>query len=97
DLEERERFLGVTHGRTEATLQTLQRDNRYQEEKVKELEKKIRNLELECNSEESMKEAHRKAFHDLIRRLSSALGLEYSEAMVSSPESLIHKTTELVQ
>ncbi|XP_068085256.1 coiled-coil domain-containing protein 170 [Anabrus simplex] len=97
ELEERERNLGVAHGRVEMNMQTLQRENRYQEEKIREMEKKIRSLELECNSEESQKDANRKALIDLIRRLSGALGLEYTEAMISSPESLIHKAAELVQ
>jgi hypothetical protein len=44
-----------------------------------------------------MKEAQRKAMQDLVRRLSSALGTEYSETMLSSPDGLIHKASELVQ
>jgi hypothetical protein len=54
-------------------------------------------LELECNSEEAMKEAQRKAMQDLVRRLSSALGTDYSETMLSSPDGLIHKASDLVQ
>jgi hypothetical protein len=34
---------------------------------------------------------------DLVRRLSSALGAEYSETILSSPDGLIHKASELVQ
>jgi len=41
DLEERERTLTTTQGRAEMAMQTLQRENRYQEEKVKEMEKKV--------------------------------------------------------
>ena len=41
DLEERERNLTAAQGRAEMAMQTLQRENRYQEEKVKELEKKV--------------------------------------------------------
>jgi hypothetical protein len=44
-----------------------------------------------------MKEAQRKAMQDLVRRLSSALGTDYSETMLSSPDGLIHKSSELVQ
>jgi hypothetical protein len=44
-----------------------------------------------------MKEAQRKAMQDLVRRLSNALGTEYTETMLSSPEGLIHKASELVQ
>jgi hypothetical protein len=44
-----------------------------------------------------MKEAQRKAMQDLVRRLSSALGTDYSEAMLSSPDGLIHKASDLVQ
>ncbi|XP_023723104.1 coiled-coil domain-containing protein 170 isoform X2 [Cryptotermes secundus] len=97
DLEERERNLIASQGRAEMAMQTLQRENRYQEEKVKDLEKKVHSLELECNSEEAMKEAQRKAMQDLVRRLSSALGTDYSETMLSSPDGLIHKASDLVQ
>ncbi|KAJ9583754.1 hypothetical protein L9F63_021917, partial [Diploptera punctata] len=97
DLEERERNLAASQGRAEMAMQTLQRENNYQEDKVKELEKKVRALELECHSEETQKEAERKAMQDLVRRLSTALGTEYSEAMLSSPDGLIHKASELVQ
>jgi hypothetical protein len=41
DLEERERKLTASQGRAEMAMQTLQRENRYQEEKVKDLEKKV--------------------------------------------------------
>lgn len=44
-----------------------------------------------------MKEAQRKAMQDLVRRLSSALGTDYSETMLSSPDGLIHKASDLVQ
>ncbi|XP_021937804.1 coiled-coil domain-containing protein 170 isoform X2 [Zootermopsis nevadensis] len=97
DLEERERNLTASQGRAEMAMQTLQRENRYQEEKIKDLEKKVHSLELECNSEEALKEAQRKAMQDLVRRLSSALGTEYNETILSSPDGLIHKASELVQ
>jgi len=42
ELEERERCLNVTSGRVEVDLQTAHRDKRYLEEKIKELEKRIR-------------------------------------------------------
>jgi hypothetical protein len=41
DLEERERNLTAAQGRAEMAMQTLQRENHYQEGKVKELEKKV--------------------------------------------------------
>lgn len=41
DLEERERNLIASQGRAEMAMQTLQRENRYQEEKMKDLEKKV--------------------------------------------------------
>ena len=44
-----------------------------------------------------MKDAQRKAMQEFVRRLSNALGTEYSETILSSPEGLIHKASELVQ
>ncbi|CAB3378946.1 Hypothetical predicted protein [Cloeon dipterum] len=97
ELEDRERCLNVSSGRIEADLQTVQRDKRYLEENIKELEKRVRCLELECNSEEQQKDIARKSMHDLVRRLSVALGTEFCDSVVSCPESLVHKASELVQ
>lgn len=98
DLEEIQRNLQATQTRNEVTIQTLQRDNRYCEEKAKDLEKKLRSLELECHNEEQMKENARCQFHDLVRRLSAALDAEFCDAThTHSPESLIIKAAELVQ
>ncbi|XP_047530531.1 coiled-coil domain-containing protein 170 [Vanessa atalanta] len=98
DLEEYQRNLQAAQGRSDLTVQTLQRDNRYCEEKIKDLEKKIRSLELECNNEEQQKENARCQFHDLIRRLSVALDSDFCDTNhTHSPESLIIKASELVQ
>lgn len=98
DLEEIQRNLQAAHGRSDMTVQTLQRDNRYNEDKIKDLEKKLRSLELECHSEEQQKENARCQFHDLVRRLSAALDAEFCDTThTHSPESLIIKAAELVQ
>ncbi|CAG9761995.1 unnamed protein product [Ceutorhynchus assimilis] len=95
ELEERERNLFAAQGRNEIALQTAQRDVRYSEEKAKELESKVRHLEIALNAEEQKKETARLQFHDFVRRLSVALGADFSET--SSPEALVHKASELVQ
>ncbi|XP_075974856.1 coiled-coil domain-containing protein 170-like isoform X2 [Anticarsia gemmatalis] len=98
DLEEIQRNLQTSHGRSEIAVQTLQRDNRYCEEKIKDLEKKLRSLELECHNEEQQKENARCQFHDLVRRMSAALESDFCDtAHTHSPESLIIKAAELVQ
>ncbi|EFA02357.2 coiled-coil domain-containing protein 170 isoform X2 [Tribolium castaneum] len=97
ELEERERNLFAAQGRNEIAIQTLQRDNRYHEDKTKELEKKVRALELDLNSEEQKKESARLQLQDLIRRLSVALGLDLAESTHLTPESIVHKASELVQ
>ncbi|KOB74329.1 Coiled-coil domain-containing protein C6orf97, partial [Operophtera brumata] len=98
DLEEIQRNLQTCQGRSEITIQTLQRDHRYSEEKIKDLEKKLRSLELECHNEEQLKENARCQFHDLVRRLSAALDAEFCDSThTHSPESLIIKAAELVQ
>jgi hypothetical protein len=55
DLEERERNLTTSQGRAEMAMQTLQRENRYQEEKVKNLEKKVLRTILSPASHEILK------------------------------------------
>ncbi|XP_032515440.2 coiled-coil domain-containing protein 170 isoform X3 [Danaus plexippus] len=98
DLDEVQRNLQASQGRSDLTVQTLQRDNRYCEEKIKDLEKKVRSLELECHNEEQQKENARCQFHDLVRRLSVALDSDFCDtAHTHSPESLIIKASELVQ
>lgn len=98
DLEETQRNLQASQGRSDLTVQTLQRDNRYCEEKIKDLEKKLRSLELECHNEEQQKENSRCQYHDLIRRLSAALDSDFCDTThTHSPESLIIKAAELVQ
>uniref|UniRef100_V5FY46 Coiled-coil domain-containing protein n=1 Tax=Anoplophora glabripennis TaxID=217634 RepID=V5FY46_ANOGL len=97
ELEERERNLIAAQGRHEIALQTAHRDVRYNEEKVKELESKVRNLELDLHAEEQKKEAARLQFQDFVRRLSVALGSDLLDYPHISPESLVHKASELVQ
>lgn len=97
ELEERERNLFAAQGRNEIAIQTLQRDNRYHEDKSKELEKKVRALELDLNAEEQKKDSARLQLQDLIRRLSVALGVDLAESSHLTPESIVHKASELVQ
>jgi len=58
-LEERERNLYASQGRNEITIQGLQRDVKYHEEKVREYDKKIRQLELNISEEIQLKERAR--------------------------------------
>lgn len=97
ELEERERNLYASQGRNEIAIQSLQRDSKYHEDKVKELEKKVRSLELDLSSEEQKKEAARNSFQDFVRRLAIALGSDIVESSHMSPETLVHKASELVQ
>lgn len=97
DQEDREREMYSAQGRTDLALQTLQRDCRFHEDRSKDLEMKLRNLEIECNSQEQKKDAARNALSDLVRRLSIALGVDCCEGVHMSPESLILKASEIVQ
>ncbi|KAK9891617.1 hypothetical protein WA026_015581 [Henosepilachna vigintioctopunctata] len=97
DLEERERNLYSSQSRSEIAYQTALRDNKYNEEKIKELEQKLRNTEMDLASQEQKKEAARLQMQDFIRRLCVALGSDISESTHMSPEALVHKASELVQ
>lgn len=98
DLEESQRNLQALQSRSDVTVHTLERDNRYYEEKLKDFEKKYRSLELECSNEEQQKENARCQFHDLVRRLSVALETDFCDTgHTHSPETLIIKASELVQ
>ncbi|CAG5073506.1 Similar to CCDC170: Coiled-coil domain-containing protein 170 (Homo sapiens) [Cotesia congregata] len=97
DLEDRERNLYATHGRTEITVQSLQRDVKYHEEKNREYEKKIRQLEHHITEETDLKERARLNLQDFVRRLAHALNSEFCDSTHHSPEMVIHKAEELVQ
>ncbi|KAL0134279.1 hypothetical protein PUN28_001231 [Cardiocondyla obscurior] len=97
ELEERERNLYASQGRNEITIQGLQRDVKYHEEKVREYDKKIRQLEHNISEEIQLKERARLNLQDFVRRLAHALNVEYCEAAHHSPEMVIHKAEELVQ
>lgn len=58
-MEERERNLYASQGRNEITVQGLQRDVKYHEEKVREYDKKIRQLEHNISEEIQLKERAR--------------------------------------
>lgn len=59
DLEERERNLYAAQGRNEITAQGLQRDLKYREEKIRDCEKKVRQLEQNISEEIQQKERAR--------------------------------------
>jgi hypothetical protein len=59
DLEERERNFYASQGRNEITIQGLQHDVKYHEERVRECEKKIRQLEHNMSEEVQLKERAR--------------------------------------
>lgn len=58
-MEERERNLYATQGRNEITIQGLQRDLKYNDEKIREYDKKIRQLEQNMSEEIQQKERAR--------------------------------------
>ncbi|XP_039285474.1 coiled-coil domain-containing protein 170 [Nilaparvata lugens] len=97
ELEESERSLNSLHGRSEMALNTLQRDHRYQEERSRDLERKVARLELDCSAEQQGKEVARKAMSDFVRRLGSALGAKDVSPESMAQDALVHKASELVQ
>ncbi|XP_056648311.1 coiled-coil domain-containing protein 170 [Diorhabda sublineata] len=97
EMEERERNLLATQARHEHTIQNAHKDLRYSEEKIKDLENKIRKLEFDLNTEEQRKESLKIQVQDFVRRLSVALGAELLDFSYISSESLVHKAAELIQ
>ncbi|PBC29996.1 Coiled-coil domain-containing protein [Apis cerana cerana] len=96
ESEERERNLYAAQGRSEIALQGLQRDSRYHEEKVRECEKRIRQLEQEALDERESKERARSSFQ-FAGKLAGALTVEYREPVHPSAELVSQKVEELVQ
>lgn len=52
---------------------------------------------MDLSAEEQKKESARHQFQDFVRRLSVALGTDVTDYTHVSPETLVHKATELVQ
>ncbi|KAK0089653.1 hypothetical protein PV325_006076 [Microctonus aethiopoides] len=97
DLEDREKNLYSVQGRNEIMVQSLQRDVKYHEEKHREYEKKIRQMEHHMAEEIDLKERARLNLQDLVRRLAHALNSEFCDNKYHSSEMVIHKAEELVQ
>lgn len=84
------------HLRSEQTSNTLQREKRGMEEKVKEMCSKQRRLELDLASEESLRDQAKSQFADLIRKLGCVLGLDVSDSSHITPECVLTKTNDVV-
>lgn len=52
---------------------------------------------MDLSAEEQKKESAQHQFQDFVRRLSVAIGTDISDYAHISPETLVHKATELVQ
>lgn len=84
------------HLRSEQTSNTLQREKRGLEEKVKEMCSKQRRLELDLSSEETMREQAKAHLGELIRKLGCILGLDVSDSSHITPECVLTKTNDAV-
>lgn len=84
------------HMRSEQTSNTLQREKRGLEEKVKEMCSKQRRLELDLASEESLRDQAKSQFADLIRKLGCVLGMDVSDSSHITPECVLTKTNDVV-
>lgn len=94
-MEERERTLNNALTRTEMSVETLTRENRYQSEKIKEMELKINHLDMERSSEEQNKKFTQRNMIDVVKRLANALGVEPTE--FTAVETISHKASDLIQ
>ncbi len=77
------------------SVETLTRDNRYQSEKIKEIELKMNHLDMERTTEEQNKKFTQRNMIDMVKRLAAALGTEPTE--YTSIEAVTHKASELIQ
>lgn len=77
------------------SVETLTRENRYQSEKIKEIELKMNHLDMERSTEEQNKKFTQRNMIDVVKRLASALGVEPTEC--TGVEAVTHKASELIQ
>lgn len=84
------------HLRSEQTSNTLQREKRCLEEKVKEMCSKQRRLELDLSSEENLRDQANKSITDLVRKLGCILGMDVSESSHITTDCVLSKTHDVV-
>lgn len=92
-IETRERNLQT---RSETSIQTLQREKRSAEDKIKELLSRIRRLEVDLTNEEGQKDQAKVNFQELLRKLCVCLGIDLCESTHLNPECILGKTGEVV-
>lgn len=83
------------HVKSEHNINTLQKEKRQYEEKLKEMCAKQRRLELELSSEETMKDQTKGHFMDAMRKLGCIMGMDIGDASHITPECIIAKTNDL--
>lgn len=84
------------HLRSEQTSNTLQREKRCLEEKVKEMCSKQRRLEVDLSSEENLREQARVHLNELVRKLGCILGLDVSDSSHITADCVLTKTNDVV-
>jgi chromosome segregation ATPase len=91
--ETREKNLQV---KSEHNINTLQKEKRIFEEKVKEMCSKQRRLEIELQSEENLKDQAKGHFHETMKKLACIMGMDVSDSSHITPECILTKTSDLV-
>ncbi|KAH8376105.1 hypothetical protein KR200_001084 [Drosophila serrata] len=89
----------AVQARCDSTISTVQREKRSSDERNKELICKIQHLETHVASEESQKEQAKAQLHDLLRRLSIALGMDVCDGNQNShatPECIVSRAEEVM-
>lgn len=84
------------HLRSEQTSNTLQREKRCLEEKVKEMCSKQRRLEVDLSSEENLREQAKSHLGEMVRKLGCILGLDVSDSSHITSDCVLTKTNDVV-
>lgn len=84
------------HLRSEQTSNTLHREKRALEEKVKEMCSKQRRLELDLTSEENLREQARSHMAELVRKLGCIMGLDVSDTSHITADCVLSKANDIV-
>lgn len=84
------------HVRSEQNSNTLQREKRGLEEKVKEICSKSRRLECDLSTEESLREQAKAQLGELIRKLGCILGMDVSESSHITADCVLSKSNDVV-
>ncbi|KAL3873318.1 hypothetical protein ACJMK2_036450 [Sinanodonta woodiana] len=97
EIEGRAGAYQTVAGRSEYAVSALQKESKNAQEKIVDLESRLRKQLEERESAEARVQSFEKKYHNLVTNFSSVLRLEEITGALPQPEDIMRKLTDLVQ